>query len=333
MVTVRLAGLPPGYRLEEDPDILTLYRIDGSRVAVFSAHGAEPGAVRLAAEEDASGGTSGATGKASPHGAAARGTLRVRFLGGFELLYGGVSLPPCRSAKALAVLKYLLAHGERPVSRDFLMGWLWPDASLKKARWSLNSSVHVLRRFLADHLPVEQAGEVVLYEEGRYRLCPKLRVESDVEELDERYARGRRLEEDGRTSGAVTEYATAVELYRGEYLPEDLYEDWTMVERERLAGVHVYMLDRLAVHYANMGRYQRAVEACYRILEKDPCHEDSHRRLIDNYARLGLRDQASRQYRVCVQALKSTYGMEPSRETHDVYRNVLTGAIRNRYAS
>ncbi|MEW6637383.1 MAG: BTAD domain-containing putative transcriptional regulator [Actinomycetota bacterium] len=326
MTIVHLEGLPPGYRLEEDPDILTLYRGDGSEVAAFSPHAARPEAILLAAQRDGDGDASGTSRKGIlPQGAAARGRFRVRFLGGFELLYDDVVVPRCRNARALAILKYLLAQGERPVSRDFLMCWLWPDSNLKKARWSLNSSVHALRRFLADHLLLEQEGEILLFQEGHYRLHPNLLLTSDVEEFDERYARGRRLERGGSVFEAVREYETAVELYRGDYLPEDLYEDWTMVERERLAGSYVYMLDRLAIHYANTGRYQRAVEMCYRILEQDPCHEDSHRRLIGHYVRLGLREQALRQYRVCAQALKSRYGVEPSPETRDVYRDVLAG--------
>lgn len=307
MATVHLDGLPPEYRLEEEADILTLYRSDGSKVAEFSSYGAKPEAIRLAAEEGGSGDGSSAVSK---------DTLRVDFFGGFELRYGGAPLPACHGAKALSILKYLLARGKRPASRDFLMGWLWPEANLRKARWSLNSSVHTLRRFLADHLPPEQTGEIILCEEGSYRLNPDLPVESDVEEFDERYVRGRRLEEDGDIPGAAREYDAAVELYRGDYLKEDLYEDWTMVERERLTNAYLYMLDRLAAYHARNGRHQRTVEFCYWILEKEPCHEESHRRLTAHYTRLGLHEQALRQHQVYARALKNRYGVVSSPDLH-----------------
>jgi LuxR family transcriptional regulator, maltose regulon positive regulatory protein len=67
-------------------------------------------------------------------------------------------------------------------------------------------------------------------------LCPTIRVVTDVDEFDRYYERGRRLEREGRTKEAATEYDSALELYRGDYLIEDLYEDWTMVERERLSN-------------------------------------------------------------------------------------------------
>ena len=44
--------LPPGYRIQMDPDLLVLYRADGSMVAAFSAFGAEPEEVAREARED-----------------------------------------------------------------------------------------------------------------------------------------------------------------------------------------------------------------------------------------------------------------------------------------
>jgi two-component SAPR family response regulator len=68
------------------------------------------------------------------------------------------------------------------------------------------------------------------------------------------------------TEEAAAEYEKAMHLYRGDYLVEDLYEDWTMVERERLSNAHVDMLGRLAEYYIETGRYQEGIRACYRIL-------------------------------------------------------------------
>ncbi len=331
MVAVHLEGLSSQYQLEEDPDILTLCRTDGSWVAVFSTDGADPDAIRRAAEEDASGGASGTDGKTPlPEGVSARATLQVRFLGSFELLYGGALLPACRSTKARTIIKYLLANEGRPLSRDFLMGWLWPDANLKKARWSLNTTIHTLRRFLMKHLPLKYGEEIILYEEGSYRLHHTWRIESDVGEFDERYAHGRRLEEDGNMFKAATEYDAAVRLYRGDYLLEDLYEDWTMIERERITNVYIYMLERLVAHYTSIGHYQCAIEVCYRILEKSPCREDIHLWLINHYANIGQREQALSQYQACVRALKSRYGLEPSPNTLSAYRNIVADAAAER---
>jgi DNA-binding SARP family transcriptional activator len=303
--------LPTGYYLERDPDVLVLRRRDGSMVGAFSARGAAPEAVKRAIEESSRGGTS-----------LARPALRALFFGHFELLCDGETMHLGRNGKALAILKYLLAHRARPVSQDHLMGWLWPESSLKKARWSLNSAVHGLRKLLGD---CPTSGEVcyVVLEEGYYRLSPGVWVATDVEEFDELYERGRGLERAGRAEDAAACYEEAIGLYRGDYLVEDLYEDWTMVERERLSNAYVDMLDRLAVHYLESGQLRESVRACYQVLEKDRSHEDSHRLLMRCYVRLGQRGRALRQYHLCERILAREFGTAPSPETRSLYGELL----------
>ena len=307
--------LPAGYYLERDPDVLVLRKLDGSMVGAFSARGAAPEAVLGAIDETAGLSTSLTR---EIFGSA----LRAQFFGHFEMFCDGEVVSLGRNGKALAILKYLLAHRARPVSQDHLMGWLWPESNLKKARWSLNSAIHVLRKLLSN-CPASVLENYILLEEGYYRLCPTVRVETDIDEFDVSYEQGRRLEKAHRTEEAAAEYEKAVELYRGDYLVEDLYEDWTMVERERLANAYVDMLGRLAVHYMEAGQYQEAIRACYRLLEKDRCYEDSYRVLMRCYVSLGLRGRALRQYRLCEKILLQEYGTTPSSETQSLYRDLL----------
>ena len=311
--------LPTGYYLERDPDVLILRRLDGSMVGAFSARGAAPEAV-LGAIEEAAPRPPTADPEKTPL-PASRSALRARFFGHFEMSCDGEAVPLGRNGKALAILKYLLAHQGRPVSQDHLMGWLWPASSPKKARWSLNSAVHVLRKLLSSCSSA--AVNYVLLEEGYYRLCPDIRVATDVEEFDAHYERGRRLEKAGQRREAVAEYEEAVGLYRDDYLLEDLYEDWTMVERERLANANVDMLWRLAVYYLESGQHQRSIRVCYRLLEKDRCHEDSYRVLMRCYVGLGLRGRALRHYRLCEEVLEQEYGTAPSSETRSLYSSLL----------
>jgi DNA-binding SARP family transcriptional activator len=295
-----------------------LRRLDGFMVGAFSARGAAPEAVLEAIEEVAPRSAD------SPWGApmSARSTLQARYFGHFEMFCNGEAVTLGRNGKALAILKYLLAYRARPVSQDHLMGWLWPESNLKKARWSLNSAIHVLRKLLSN-CPASVLENYILLEEGYYRLCPTVWVETDVDEFDVSYEQGRRLEKAHRTEEAAAEYEKAIELYRGDYLVEDLYEDWTMVERERLANAYVDMLGRLAVRYMESGQYQETIRACYKLLEKDRCHEDSYRLLMRCYVSLGLRGRALRQYRLCEEALEQEYGTAPSLETRSLYSSLL----------
>ncbi len=310
--------LPTGYYLERDPDVLILRRLDGSMVGAFSACGAAPENILGVIEENGPQVRSADREVALP----ARSALQARCFGHFEMFCDGEVVPLGRNSKSLAILKYLLAHRSRPVSQDHLMGWLWPESNLKKARWSLNSAIHVLRKLLSN-CPAPDLENYIVLEEGYYRLCPTIRVETDIDEFDAHYEQGRRLEKAHWTEEAAAEYEKAIELYRGDYLVEDLYEDWTMVERERLANAYVDMLGRLAVYYLESGQHQRSIWACYRLLEKDRCHEDSYRLLMRCYVGLGLRGRALRHYRLCEEVLEQEYGTTPSSETRSLYSSLL----------
>ncbi len=262
--------------------------------------------------------------------AAARPRLRIHFFGCFELLRDGEAMSLGRNARALAILKYLLAHrGGRPVSQDYLMGWLWPESDPRRARWSLNSTIYALRKLLGGCLPSLPASGTVLFEGGAYRLSPRVLLSVDTDEFDSRYEEGFHLEEAGRVTEAVVEYEKAADLYRGDYLSEDLYEDWTVIERERLGEVYVDLLCRLAVRYMEGGRLREGVRTCYRVLEKNRCDENAHRLLMECFVRLGQRTWALRQYRLCEQVLRHECDMTPSPETRAFYASILKdGGLR-----
>jgi DNA-binding SARP family transcriptional activator len=189
----------------------------------------------------------------------------------------------------------------------------------------LNSAVHGLRKILDGCPSSGDAVTYVLLEEGYYRLSPEVRIATNVGEFDGLYERGRGLDRANRAEAATALYEEAVGLYRGDYLIEDLYEDWTMVERERLCNACVDMLDRLAVYYLEGGRPRDSVRCCYMALEKDRCHEHSHRILMRCYARLGQRDRALRQYRLCERILSQKYNTAPSPETRNLHRSITMG--------
>jgi two-component SAPR family response regulator len=167
------------------------------------------------------------------------------------------------------------------------------------------------------------ASETILLEKGRYRLSPHIRLSVDTEEFDARFANGRRLEEAGRVPETVAEYEKAAELYRGDYLIEDLYEEWTTIERDRLVDAYTDLLRRMAVHHLEAGQPRESVRACYRILEKDRCDEDTHRLLMECFVRLGQRTRALRQYELCERALRQEYGMASCPETRALRASIL----------
>src|SRR4030095_9375990 len=84
--------------------------------------------------------------------------------------------------------------------------------------------------------------------------------------------------------------ARAVELYRGDLLEGlafrgALFEDWLMIERERLRELVLEALARLLAHQTATAQPERAIQTAVRLLGLDPLQEAVHRTLMRLYAR------------------------------------------------
>jgi LuxR family maltose regulon positive regulatory protein len=256
-------------------------------------------------------------------------SLSARFFGHFELYYGCEPVPLGRNAKALAILKYLLANPTRPRSQDHLMAWLWPESSAKKARGALHTTIHALRKVLDSYPLSGGCSSHILLEEDQYRLCPTIGVWTDVEEFDLHFEKGCSLEQAGRVSQAAEEYEKAVDLYRGDYLIEDLYEEWTAIERQRLANAYLEMLRFLSRYYIDVGHNRKSLKACYEILNKDPYHDKGHCLLMEYYAKNDMPTRALHQYSFYERMLRQRFGTEPCAEAQACYQEI----VRSQYSA
>ena len=181
----------------------------------------------------------------------------------------------------------------------------WPESSPEASRNSLNVAIHGLRRTLrtVTDLPV------VVHGGGTYRINCDLRLWLDVDEFDSRIESARRFEDAGDIDKAARDYEYVEGLYRGDFMADDPYEDWAALTRERLRLAYLDALGRLSRLYFDAGHYTACANLCQRIIEKDPCREDAHRRLMRCYSRQNQPHLALIQYRACVRALSDELGV------------------------
>jgi DNA-binding SARP family transcriptional activator len=130
----------------------------------------------------------------------------------------------------LGPLQVLLTRRGRVVPADQLLEILWPDDDPDAGRKRLHVRISQLRRALDP----ESSSPPIVTAEGGYAFSAEAGCWIDVAEFEAQAERGRQCQEDGDLAEAVTAYAAASSLYRGDFLEEDLYEDWAFVERERL---------------------------------------------------------------------------------------------------
>jgi two-component SAPR family response regulator len=113
-------------------------------------------------------------------------------------------------------------------------------------------------------------------------------------------------------------------LYRGEYLPDALYETWAAIKREQLSVIFLRGADHLCDLYLKIQKPEEAIKLCQRIFEEDNCWERAYRHLMGAYDQLGDHGQIARTYQRCVQTMQKELGISPSSETELQYKELIS---------
>jgi DNA-binding SARP family transcriptional activator len=241
--------------------------------------------------------------------------FRIELLGGFSArpLDSGQSLA-LSTRKAQALLAYLALPAGRFHSRDKLTALLWGERTEAQARQSFRQALTNLRRGLV------KAEATALLKHGDTIALNPLAVSVDVAEMEAALA-----------DGSLDALERAAALYRGDLLDgfsvdEPAFEEWRVVERERLHELALEGLARLLREHRRADRAESAIRAALRILALDPLQEAVHRVLMQLLLSQGRRAAALEQYQACVGWLERELGAEPEEETRQLYREILRSA-------
>ncbi|WP_222273120.1 AfsR/SARP family transcriptional regulator [Modestobacter marinus] len=241
----------------------------------------------------------------------------ICLLGDFRVLKGGTEVP-MRGAGKTATLLTLLALGEgHRVSRQALLGALWPDSEESRGSHALSSMLHGLHDTLGDAL---NGAPPIVHRSGACQLNVDAGVGVDTVHFDGLVCSAEAHLRAGDARAAEAAFASAAEFYRGDmYACDDLR---AVVERERLRALHLSLLSRLADQHFDQHRYAQALRYAGRLLAADPCREDAHRLVMRCHVRLGERAQALRQYRTCARILEAEFGAGPEPLTDALFDRI-----------
>ena len=246
--------------------------------------------------------------------AAPKPLLRIITLGTFAAYRGDhlIGDDEWKRAKVKGLFKFLITNRHRRVPRDEILEALWSDLPLESAINNFNVTLSALRRVLEPYLYAGATSHYLHTQEGLYWFNRHSDYWLDAEAFVE-LAQA----DDERA------WQEAVNLYAGDYLAEDPYEDWAVVERERLREAYLTALARLAARHVDRGEVEAGIRHYQTILARDPYREKVHRRLMDAYDRAGRRAEAVQQYQECRRILRKDLDVEPARETEALYRRIV----------
>jgi len=250
--------------------------------------------------------------------------MRILFLGNFQVVIRNRIVDEWPSKKGKSIFAYLSYHSNRRICRDVLMDVFWPKSMHESARNSLNVAIHGLRRRIQQFDPEK---EYIVFSNESYFINPELGIWTDVNEFGDLWMTAQGVERSQGLEAAAVCYDQVASMYTGDFMSDELYEDWSTLERENLKEIFLVALEKISESRFDSGNLAEAISLCKAILERDNCREEIYRRLMCCYHKGGRREKSLCVYRQCVRALKDELDAEPSAATTELYRTIKANTV------
>jgi predicted ATPase/DNA-binding SARP family transcriptional activator/DNA-binding CsgD family transcriptional regulator len=244
--------------------------------------------------------------------------VRVRLLGGFSVLVGDrtVERDEWRLRKAATLVKLLALAPGRRLHREWIMDRLWPDLGPKAASNNLRRTLHAARNAIDPNA----GSRYLASEEEQLVLCPGGTLWVDVEAFETAAMTARREREPAA-------YRVALDLYAGELLPGDRYEEWAEGRRRELRQLNLALLAELADIYKERSEHEAAIDALTMLTTEEPVREEAHSGLMRLYALSGRLSEALEQYGYLEEALARELGTEPNASSRTLKEEIASGKL------
>ena len=250
---------------------------------------------------------------------------RIELLGGLRAISSERVITRFRTQKTGALLAYLAYHLPRPLlskggsrggiahPREVLFELLWPECDPDAGRNRLSTELASLRHQLEP--PGVPRGAVIVAD--RTSVClNSAAVTTDVAEFEAAVQSAGRATDSTARAGYL---ADAVELYRGTLLV-GYYENWILLEGQRLSELFFQALRQLISHLEEAGDIHRAIQCAQRGVSVDPLRGEAHYELIRLYALAGQPTAALQQYAELERLLREEFNDTSSPATRELAR-------------
>jgi len=253
----------------------------------------------------------------------AKAALRIQTLGDFRVWRAGkeIAADAWGREKALHLFQFFVAMRLQAVRlhKEQIIDQLWPELDGDEGDRDFKVALHAINKVLEPERKPRAEPQFI----QRQGLTYGLNMEStwiDAIAFEDLIATAnQRQPESAKT--AIATYQQAILLYKGDYLPERRYEDWSSAERERLQVLALGAMTTLAGLLLETSPLE-SIRLTQRVLAVDPVWEDAYRIQMKAYMAQGNRPMALRTYQQCVKALAEELAIEPLPETQRLFEQI-----------
>jgi LuxR family transcriptional regulator, maltose regulon positive regulatory protein len=251
--------------------------------------------------------------------------LTIQTLGQFVVTRDKERLPDNAwgREKARQLFQYLITHRQHFTAKERIIDDLWPELDPERADRDFKVALNALNSALQPDRAGRGLSIYIARQGTTYGLEPAAPVLVDVDEFQAQFTAASQAE-NNHPGHAVRHYRQALQYYRGDYLPDTLYQDWASAERERLATLYLTAATRLAGLLLAENEIMEMTFWSQLVIAADSCWEEAYRLLMRGHMASGNRPLALRVYQQCRTALAEELGIEPMAETTRLFEQIAS---------
>lgn len=237
-------------------------------------------------------------------------TIRACTLGDFRIALGNRELTASawKRKKARDLFKILLVNYKRAVTAEELVDLLWagePPSNAQNVVWNAISTTRLL---LEPGLGHKMPSSFIRTIDRSYTLDFGENAHIDFVVFRSHIAEAQRNNDPAQRAAMLKR---AIDLYKGDFLPEDRAEEWTLFERESLRELWISALYQLAEYATQQGDNDTAVQYAEALLSADQLHLETWELLLRLYQRSHRQEEQQRTEQRCIAIFVRETGAPP----------------------
>lgn len=248
--------------------------------------------------------------------------VHINCLGGFRAFINGVEIPSSlwKTRKAENLFKLLIIDRHQHL-KERIIEELWPESGPKSGDANLRMALTHVRKALGLKGLTDES---VILKRGMVYLNPEIEIYTDYELFT---SLAQSTLEDTNTDNPVilTVLEQAAGHYKGDFLPDNLYDDWTTDMRTQLQHLYLQVLLKQVECYQRQGKLVYAIQACRNYLALEPSDETVGRAAMELLWQSGQKQQALSLYQELSTALAKEYDVIPAAATTQLYEEIRCG--------
>jgi PAS domain S-box-containing protein len=244
--------------------------------------------------------------------------IEFRLLGCFKVSRAGRAIASSSfgGRRVRQFVQILLRERGRLVPKDVLIAALWPER--EPADPGANLAVLASR---ARHALGESS--LILISQGGYVFADDDRCWVDAEAFAAYAERGRMALASGNAAVALRSYRSALALWAGDPLVENLYEEWAQDHRGLLIRLYEEALEGAARAALQLGQAAVALHFAGILRERAPLHENGWLILMRAHAQAGDPAAAIELFHAWRLLLADELGLDPCAEMSELYGRII----------